>query len=304
MARCQSVDGRYARALWRSLRDFVHLPYVRAVVAALCLVAIFGSLGALTLAIRHDVSAGAVYRYFVRPHFDEADLSRQLRSGSTAVQLEPFVLLPPGVNPGGLVYAEEHGLVFYVHTPPQEAGLEKARRERREIFDRLMPLYWQADVGGLVREINRPAVRQQLIARGAQLPDLYLFQEFNGRPVDARARTRLLHAAVRQIQLIAPYIPEPFQLGFGEELRFYEHHRPAGEFVGLWEVATPNPFGMIDAAFAHEMSRKHHFIVISRHAGRTVVSDFHQGTRQDFLVSPTRHPSGRTFYRLTAQPAS
>lgn len=303
-ARIQSVDGHYPRVLWRAARSFVHLPYVRAVVIGVCLVAIFGSLAALTLAIRYDVSAIAVYRYFVRPHHEEADLSQILRSGSTVLQLEPFLLLPPGVNPGGLIYAEEHGLVFYVHAPRRNPGMEKARRERQELFSRLTPLYWKADVDALTRELNRPTVRQQLIARGTRLEDLHLFQRFNGRPVDPGSRTRVLRAAVRQIQLVAPYIPEPFQLGFAEELRFYDRNRPRGEFVGLWEVATPNPFGVIDTAFAHQMSRNNHYIVISRHAGRTLVSDFYQGTRRDYRVQPLGHPSGRTLYRLTAQPAS
>lgn len=304
LARCQSVDGRWARAIWRAARGFVHLPYVRAIVVGLSLVAIFGSLAALTLAVRHGVSAGAVYRYFVRPHYDEADLSRQLRSSSTALQLEPLVLLPPGVNPGGLVYAEEHGLVFYVHAPPRERVTEKELRERREAFERLMPLYWQADLAALAGELNQPVVRQMLIARGAQLPDLYLFQQFNGRRIGPASRTRLLHASVRLIQLIAPYVPEPFSLGFEDELRFYENHRPRGEFVGIWEVATPSPFGLIDAAFAHGMSRNNHYIVISNLGGRSMVSDFYQGVRRDFLVVPVSHPSGRTLYRLAAQPAS
>ncbi len=195
-------------------------------------------------------------------------------------------------------------MVFYVHTPRQEPGWKKARRQQLELFNRLTPLYWKADLDGLIRELNRPVARQQLIARGAQLKDLYLFQKYNGRSVDSRSRTQLLRAVVRQIQLVAPYIPEPLQLGFAEELRFYDRHRPEGEYVGLWEVATPNPFGVIDAAFAHEMSRNNHYIVISRYAGRTVVSDFFQGTRRDYLVQSMGHPSGRTLYRLTAQPAS
>ncbi len=303
-ARCQSVDGHFPRTAWAALRRFVHLPYIRAIVTAVCLIAIVGSLAALTLAVKHDVSALAVYRYFVRPHFEEADLGQKLRSGSTVLQLEPFLLLPPGVTPGGLVYAEEHGLVFYVHTPRRPPAAARERRERTDIFNTLTSLYWKADLNGLTRELNRPAVRQRLIDRGAQLKDLYLFQRFNGKSVDSRARTEVLRAAVRQIQLVAPYIPEPFQLDFAEVLRFYDRNRTDGEFVGLWEVATPSPFGVIDAAYAHEMSRTNHYIIISRHGGRTTVSDFYRGVRSDYLVQPLGHPSGRTFYRLTAQPAS
>lgn len=303
-ARCQSVDGHFPRTLWGVARAFVHLPYVRAIVTALSLVAIVGSFAALALAIRHDVSATAVYRYFVRPHHDEADLTRMLRSGSTILELEPLLLLPPGVNPGGLVYAEEHGLVFYVHNPQKPEEAERVRRENQELFQTLTPFYWKADLEGLVRELNRPSTRQVLIARGAQLKDLYLFQKFNGRPIDGRLRTRLLRASVRQIQLVVPYNPEPFQLGFSEELRFYDRYRPRGEFVGLWEVTTPSPFGSIDASFAHDMSRNNHYLVISRYGGKTRVSDFYQGTRRDYLVQQMGHPSGRTLYRLTAQPAS
>ncbi len=299
LARCQAVDLRGPRAI-AALRGFVHLPYIRAIVAGVCLVAILGSLGALVLAVRHDVSAVAVYRYFLRPRFGEADLERLLRSGSTVLRLEPFLFLPPGVTPGGLVYAEEHGLLFYVHTPRPEPEAMQARRSHQELFERLTPLYLNADLLGLTHELNRPAVRQILIDRGARLQDLYLFQRYGGRSPDALSRARLLRAAVRQIQLVAPYIPEPQELGFAEELRFYERIRPRGEFVGLWEVATPNPFGMIDEAFAHEMSRNRHHVIISRFGQRTLISDFYQGTRKDYVVQSLDHPSGRTLYRLAA----
>ena len=287
-----------------ALRAFVHLPYVRAVVAGVCLVAIIGSLAGLAVAVQHDVSAFAVYRYFVRPHYEQADLGRLLSSGSTVLRLEPFLFLPPGVTPGGLVYAEEHGLVFYVHTPRQPPNTQEIRRSHRELFERLTPLYLNADVGGLIRELNRPAVRQILIGRGARLEDLYLFQRYRETAADSTARTRILRAAVRQIQLVAPYIPEPQELSFAEELRFYDHHRPRGRYVGLWEVATPNPFGMIDEGYAHDMSRNNHYVIISRVGERTLVSDFYRGTRTNYAVESLDHPSGRKLYRLAAQPAS
>ena len=302
--RAQSVDGGARDSSWSAVRRLIHLPNIRAIVAALSLITIVGSIGALTVAVRHDVSAGAVFRYFSRTHSEIADLGPLLSSGATAMRLEPYVLLPPGVDLGGLVYAEEDGLVFYPHTTRHQAGLVEVRIEKQELYSRLTPLYWRADLDGLARELNKPSVRQRLLAEGAKLQDLYTFQRYNNVPVDAAARTRLLRTAARQIQLVAPYIPEPFQLGFAEELRFYEAHKPKGKFVGLWELSMPSPFGTIDAGYAHEMSTSNHYIVISKYLGETMVSDFYEGIRRNYLVKSIGHPSGRTFYRLTAQPAS
>ncbi len=265
--------------------------------------AIVGSTAALVLAIRHDVSAGAVVRYFVRQHSDIADLGHQLRSGSTVFLLEPLLTLPPGVNPGGLVYEEEHGLVFYIHNPRRQPDRIREFRERRELFDLLAPHYWRADLDALARELNRPSMRRELIQRGAEIQDLYAFQRYNGKPVDRLARTDLLRRAARHMQLVAPYVQEPMTLGFAEQLRFYDQHRPAGRFVGRWEIAPPNPFATVDAEYAHQMSASNHYIVLSRFGERTRVSDFYQGARRDYQIAPIGHPSGRTFYRLSAQPA-
>jgi hypothetical protein len=305
IARCQSVRGSWTSRLWQGVRVFLHLRYVRAVVTGICLVAILGSTAALTLALRHDVSAAAVFRYFVRPHSDEADLSRYFRSASTTIHLEPFLLLAPGVSSGGLVYAEEHGLVFYAHAARGHRQLRKAKQAKTDLFYELAPLYWNADLEALIRELNRPSVRRALIDSGASVNDLYALQRYSGAPPDPRSRTRLLRLAARQLQFFAPYIPEPYQTSFGDDLRFFDAHRPEGKYVGRWEVAPASLFATIDAAYAHEMSHNNHYIVVSRVGPQeTLVSDFYQGERRDYVIQPFGHPSGRTFYRVTARPAS
>lgn len=304
IARCQSVDGHRSRTAWRASRSFVHLPYIRAVVAGLCLVAILGSVGAIAVAIYHDVSTAAVARYFLRQHSDEADLSRYFRSGITAVHLEPFLVLPAGVTPGGLVYVEQNGLTFHALTPARHQEVQNLRRRNGELFDRLTPLYLNGDLPALATELNRPAARQVLLAAGAQIQDLYALQRFESRALDLNSRTRLLRTAARQIQLVAPYIPVPFEMSFADLLRFYEGRSPAGKFVGRWEIAAPSPLGTVDADYAFEMSRTHHYIVISKFGGPMTVSDFYKGTRRDFAVEQVGDPRGRTFYRLSALPAS
>lgn len=283
----------------------MHRRYIRAIVTGLSLVVILGSFAALAVALHHDVSTVAVVRYFVRPHSEQADLGRYFRSAATAIHLEPFLLLDPGVNSGGLVYAEEHGLVFYAHSPRDHKRLRKAKRVKDDLFHELTPLYWKADVDALVRELNRPAVRRQLIDAGASIQDLYALQLHKGAGLDPRGRTHLLRIAARQLQLFAPYIPEPFQLSFADELRFYDANGPAGSYVGLWEIAAPGLFGGIDEGYAHEMSEHNHYVVISRTGPKeTLVSDFYRGERRNYVVQPFGHPSGRTFYRVSAQPAS
>jgi hypothetical protein len=292
-------------AVWQGARAFLHLRYVRAIVAGFCLAAILGSMGALAVALRHEVSTFAVARYFLRPHSEQADLDRYFESASTAIRLEPFLLLAPGVNSGGLVYAEEHGLTFYAHSPRDHKRLRRAKQKKNELFHQLAPIYWRADLETLVREFNRPAVRRQLIDSGASIQDLYALQRASTGTLDPRGRTQLLRLAARQLQFFAPYIPEPFQLSFSDQLRFYEANQPDGDYVGLWEVAAPGLFGGVDASYGHEMSKHNHYIVLSRIGPeKTLVSDFYRGERRDYLVQPFGHPSGRTFYRVTAQPAS
>ena len=288
IARCQSARSSWASALWQGGRAFLHLRYVRAVVAGVCLVAIAGSAAALTLALRHDVSAVAVFRYFVRPHSDEADLGRYFRSAATAIHLEPFLLLSPGVSSGGLVYAQEHGLVFYAHSPRGHKQLRQAKQVKNDLFHELTPLYWRADLENLVRELNKPSVRRQLIDAGASIRDLYALQRANTSPLDPRGRTHLLRLAARQLQFFAPYIPEPYQLTFGDELRFYDAQLPEGEYVGRWEIAPASLFASIDADYAHEMSNNNHYIVISRVGPEdTLVSDFYEASGATIWSSPS-----------------
>ncbi len=294
---------RRRSALVPALRALLHLPYVRAIALALSLAAIAGSSAALTLALRHDVSAVAVARYFLRQHSELDSLGEALRTGSTVFHLEPLLALPPGVNPGGLVYEEEHGLVFYTHSPGARKERRRELEARRELFERLAPHYWRADLDALAREMNRPAMRQELLDRGARIRDLYAFQQYNGKPVERSARTELLRSAARSMQLVAPSLSEPMALGFVEQLRFYDQQRPKGRFVGRWELITPGPFAGIDAGYAHQMSEANHYIVISRLGEFTRVSTFFQGQRQDYMVRPIGHPSGQRSYRLTTQPA-
>jgi len=299
------VRSPWSSVVWQGGRAFLHMRYVRAIVTGVCLAVILGSMGALAVALRHEVSTLAVVRYFVRPHSEQADLDRYFRSASTAIRLEPFLLLAPGVNSGGLVYAEEHGLTFYAQSPRNHKRLRQAKLKKSELFHELVPLYWKADVEALLQEFNRPAVRRQLIDSGASIQDLYSLQRASASALDPIGRTQLLRLAARQLQFFAPYIPEPFQLSFADQLRFYEQNRPAGDYVGLWEVAAPGLFGGVDAAYGHEMSEHNHYIVLSRIGPeKTLVSDFYRGERRDYLVQPFGHPSGRTFYRVSAQPAS
>ena len=256
------------------------------------------------VSVKHEVSALAVARYFSRPHLGEVDLSRHFHSGSTAVSLEPLILLPPGVNPGGIVYAEPDGLVFYALTPERQQHVFAERKARQELFLKLAPLYFRGDTVALSRELNRPSVRGRLLEQGARIEDLYTLQHLDRADSDARGRARAMRAAARQLQLIAPFQPEPFEMSFRDSLRFYESHAPDGKYAGRWEVAMPSPFGAVDTDFAMSMSETHHYIVISRFGGQTLVSDFHRGVRRDYAVEELERDSGAPEYRLAALPAS
>ena len=305
LAGSQSVPDSWPRVGWRAARSFLHRRYIRAIVTGLSLAVIASSVGALALALRHDVSTMAVVRYFARPQSEEADLGRYFQSASTAIRLEPFLLLNPGINSGGLVYVEEHGLVFYPHAPREHRRLRKAKRVKDDLFRQLTPLYWKADLEALIGELNRPRVRRQLIDAGASVQDLYTLQHYQGASLDPRGRTQLLRVAARQLQFFAPYIPEPYHLSFADQLRFYDANGPDGSYVGMWEIAAPGLFASIDEAYAREMSEHSHYVVLSRIGPEeTLVSDFYRGERRNYVIQPFGHPSGHTFYRVTAQPAS
>lgn len=292
--------SRVERAVSELVRDLVHRRYVRAVVVALCVVVIAGSAGVLALALRYDVDARAVWRYFTRPHLEEADLTPWLRGHATGAALEPLLATGGAANPGGLLYADGGRLVFHVHKPRDAERLHRTMVEHEGLYSRLTPLYWARDLEALLAELNTPPVRRLLLAAGATPHELFALQRDARLASEPRARTRLLLAAARQIQRFTPLFPEPFELSLGEELRFYEARRPAGHFLGVWEIESSRLPVVRDERYAHEMGRYNHFLLIVAGDGGILLRDYYRGERRDYRLTAFDHPArrGLRLYRL------
>ena len=77
----------------QQLRRFVNRRYVRAAFSGLSIGLIAIGFGACALELQHQVSYRAVFRYFARTHFQEADLTDLIKNPATTRSLEAALLV-------------------------------------------------------------------------------------------------------------------------------------------------------------------------------------------------------------------
>jgi hypothetical protein len=283
-----------------SIRRFVHRRYVRAVAVALSLTAIFCTASFSALAIRHQVSVGAVARYFLRAHARQADLSHWIQTPAAAAELERLFAPDLAMNPGGFVYLEGGSLRFLPHQAWGGPSSRERQSAREALFLELTPLYFTSDVEGLIGEMAKPFFLRHLGREGIHPREVRRLQESLAAVDGARDRRLLLRRAASLLQRIAPYQRGSYRLSLGEALRFHDSQRPSGRYVGVFEVHGISLAAAVDAAHAAELGARSHYLAISRSMdGMILVEDFYRGEVRRYRIRPFRHPSGRTLYKVT-----
>lgn len=286
------------------LRRFINRRYIRAALSGLAIALIALNLGACALKVRHQVSYGALLRYFARPHYQEADLTALVRNPATTRSLEDLFSSSFTINPGGLVYAHDGALVFYPHATREALGTREAQRFKEELFPFLAAAYHRRDFTALLEALSSEEAQKQLREEGIGPQSLAALKRDAQSATNREQRFELLRRSADLMQVFAPYHRDRYQLSFAEKLRFYDHHRPEGEFVGVFEVVDLQIGSETYDSFAYQMSNRNHFISIRRGLGRTIfLHDYFRGRIEVLTIQPFSHPSGRTLYKVFAGPA-
>ena len=278
----------------------VHRPYWRATAVGLSLVLTACSLGAFGLRVKHGVSLRAVVRYFTRPHLRETDLSRHLRHRETGFRIETLLDSGDPAHLGGLVYAGPDSLSFYPHGDSTVARRWRAEWENRTLYARLVPLYHRAAVAELIAVLSSPEVRTALDDRGV---DVVALADLERRLFAVREEedvTRLLRRMAPLIQSFTPTPLSPSWLDLGDRLRFYERSDPPGQYVGQFAVLDPGWGARFEEDEARRLSRRNHYLLITRVGERILLLDFHRGQVRRYDLRPFDHRTGNRLYRLTA----
>lgn len=287
----------------QQLRRFVNRRYVRAAILGLSIVLIALGFGACALELQHEVSYRAVFRYFARPHFQEADLTDLVRNPATTRSLEELFSSPFGVNPGGLVYVRDGALVFYPHATERAVSTQEDQQFKEKFFPRLAAAYHARDFGALLEALSSDEARQHLRDEGIGPHRLTALAEEARAVASPSDRLALLRRSAQMMRVFVPYHKERYELSLADKLAFYDQNDPQGEFVGVFEVTDLQLGSETYDALAYQMGDRNHFISIRRGLGRTIVlSDYFQGRVEELTIKPYSHPSGLTLYKVFAGP--
>ena len=289
--------------LLQQLRRFVNRRYVRAALSGLSIVLIAIGFGACALELQHQVSYRAVFRYFARTHFQEADLTDLVRNPATTRALEQLFSSPFGVNPGGLVYVRDGALVFYPYATERAVSTKEEQRFKEEFFPRLAAAYHRRDFGALLEALSSEEAQKHLRDEGIGPQSLTALGQEARTAASQTERLALLRRSAEMMQVFVPYHKERYELSLADKLTFYDQNDPQGEFVGVFEVVDLQIGTKSYDALAYQMGDRNHFISIRRGLGRTIVlSDYFQGRVEVLTIKPYSHPSGLTLYKVFAGP--
>jgi hypothetical protein len=281
----------------RRIRALLHLPYLRAAVVALALVAAAGGLGTVILELRFGVPAQAVIRYFARLHSNADDLTPFLRRPTTLAALGELSYASSGMNAGGLVYSDEGRLLFH-HWMPQDAALAANLRsgENQTVYSRLLPKYLAAELDGLIAELSHPETRRSLGQVGVSP---LVVEELRRQASDDPDPAQRVHLLRRAAKLIRPFMPsgaDRHQLQLVDKLRFYSTAAPRGRYVGLYEVRGPS---WLSPAAPDTLPGSGRLLAITKEPdGRILVEDLRPSGRRVYRLTPVDHPAGLPMYRL------
>ncbi len=281
----------------RRFRELLHRRYVRAAIVGLALTASAGAIGVVALELRFGVPAHGIVRYFTRLHSDADDLKPLLRRPATLAALKGLSYSNSGMNPGGLVYSHQGRLRFYPWMPAVTAmAADRRSSENQQIYSRLLPKYFSAELEDLIVELSHPRIRRSLGRLGVSprvLEDLR--RQAAAEPAPA-ARQRLLRRAARLIRPFMPNGADRHHLELADKLRFYATAAPPGRFVGLYEVRGP---GWLGPAALDPMPTAGRLLTITKEAGGEIlVVDLRPSGRRVYRLIPIRHPAGLPLYRL------
>jgi hypothetical protein len=293
------VKSFHHERLVHHARGFVHLRYIRALVVAASLVLILFGFGASLLEIRHEVSHRAVLRFFARDHFGGADIEGLIRSHVTVAQLAAISRSELTVNPGGFVYARDGFLEFHPHVTRDARTSRGDQATNEELFARLAPLYFNADVDGLLRELEAPTVADRLRAEGRDPNEIVSLRWSLRRASNEGSRHAVLRRAAGYIVLFVPYLRQPYELTFAEVLRFYDRTSPEGRFAGTYEVHGMDLGGAIDEARAFALGAHQHYLAVVRGIDNSLLLvDYFRGRKKVYRILPVEHPTGSTLYKI------
>lgn len=281
----------------RRLRALLHRPYLRAAVLALSLVTAVAAAGVVALELRFGVPAQAIVRYFSRLHSDTADLTPLLRQPSTLAALERLSYSRGGMNQGGLVYSEGGRLRFYPWMP-EEAELAATRRsaEHEEIYARLLPKYFAADLDKLIAELSRPPIRRGLGRLGVSTQVVERLRNEASADPPPVERLRLLRRAADLVRAFMPTGADRHQLDLADKLRFYSVAAPPGRYLGLYEVRGPGWLAPNQPASLPDTGR---YLSITKQVdGAILIEDLRPDRRRLYRLTPIEHPADLPLYRI------
>ena len=257
------------------------------------------SVAACVIQLRHDVSLGAVCRYFSRPFYRGVNLDADIRSHLTTAQLEALFVSDSATNRGGFVYRQDGELRFYPHMTGggRESRVDQAQNEA--LFPQLLRHYRDGDLPGLARAFRAPRVRARLLREGVAGAEIDLLCEEVSLAADDLERIRALRSFLPHVARFTPYEGEQYQLSFREKLRFYERNRPKGEFVGTFEVLGLQLDGATDDEFGRSMAQQGHYLAILRlPGGRILVKDYYGERLRTYTIRRIPHPSGLPLFKV------
>lgn len=285
------------QGLVRRFRDWLHRRYVRAAIVGLTLSLVAGAIGVITLELQFEVPAHGIVRYFVRLHSDVDDLKPLLRRPATLAALQRLPYTHSGMNPGGLVYSHQGRLRFYPWMPEDSArAADRRSSEHEAIYSRLLPMYFAADLEGLIAELSRPRIRRGL-GRLEVSPQILaeLRRQAAADPTPA-TRRRLLRRAGRLIRPFMPTGADRHHLELADKLRFYSSVAPRGRYLGLYEVRGP---GWLIPAALDPVPTSGRLLTITKETdGRMLVVDLRPTGRRVYRLIPVPHPAGLPLYRF------
>lgn len=281
----------------RRIREFLHRRYLRAAIVAVALVVTVGAFGTVVLELRFRVPARAVTRYFARLHSNVDNLTPLLRQPSTLAALEELSYSSSGMNAGGLVYADEGRLRFHPWMPREAAvAADLLDTENQQIYSRLLPKYFAAELDGLIAELSRPQTRRSLGQLGVSPRVVEELRQQAASDPPAPQRRRLLRKAATLIRPFMPSGADRHRLELVDKLRFYSHEEPAGRYVGLYEVRGPDwlaPSAPIPLPVSGRLLR-----ITKEAGGGILVADLRASGRRVYRLTPVFHPAGLPLYRL------
>lgn len=281
----------------RRCRDWLHRRYVRAAIVGLTLSIAAAAIGVIALELRFGVPARGVVRYFVRLHSDADDLKPLLRRPTTLAALQQLPYTHSGMNPGGLVYSHQGRLRFYPWMPEDSARAAASRSSENEaVYSRLLPMYFAADLDGLIAELSRPRIRRGLGRLGVSPQILAELRRQAAADPAPAARRGLLRRTGRLIQPFMPTGADRHHLELADKLRFYSSVAPPGRYLGLYEVRGP---GWLVPAALDPVPTSGRLLTITKQTdGRMLVVDLRPSGRRVYRLIPVPHPSGLPMYRF------